>query len=133
MSTSGEDLYFAPQAGDIDPQRELENHLHMNTLSPMAAFFSWCHPNGLCPLTHSEFTRCIDGASSRLGMEPLKGHGTLEYLLCGVSFETVKAMGHWSGDAFLRYLRQHTVVMAPYLLNTPILEPFTYYAMPPVC
>jgi hypothetical protein len=81
--------------------------------------------------------RCIERASSKLGTELLKGHGihirgTLEYLLRGVSFKTVKAMGCWGGDAFQRYLRQHAIFMAPYLQDTPILEPFTHYAMPPV-
>jgi hypothetical protein len=137
MSPSGEDLYFAAQTGDVDPQQELKNHLQVNTLSATDALFSWRHQRGLCPLTCSEFTRCIECASSKLGTEPLKGHGiriggTLEYLLWGVLFKTVKAMGHWGGDAFQRYLRQHAVVMAPYLQDTPILEPFTHYAMPPV-
>jgi hypothetical protein len=118
MSSSGEDLYFAAQTGDVDPQRELKNHLRVNTPSATDALFSWRHQSGLRPLTRSEFTQCIERASSKLGTEPLKGHGihiggTLEYLLRGVSFKTVKAMGRWGGDAFQRYLRQHAIVMAP--------------------
>ncbi|KAG2341763.1 hypothetical protein BDR05DRAFT_949338 [Suillus weaverae] len=137
MSPVGEDLYFAPQGGEVDPHRELETHLCVNMPPPTAALFSWRHPNGLRPLTRSEFMRCIERASCKLGLEPLKGHGiriggTLEYLLRGVPFETVKAMGRWGGDVFLQYLRQHVVVMALYLQDTPILEPFTHYAMPPV-
>lgn len=137
MSVGREDLYFAPQIGEVDPQMGLEAHLRVNTPPPQAALFSWRHQNGLRPLTRSEFLRRLERASSSAGIVPLKGHGiriggTLEYLLCGVPFETVKLMGRWGGDAFLVYLRQHTVVMAPYLHDSPILEPFTCYVMPPV-
>lgn len=69
-----------------------------------------------------------------LGVGVLKGHdiqigGTLEYLLRAVPFDNVKAMGCWSSDAFILYLRQHAVVLVPYLQNTPVLEPFMRYAL----
>ncbi|KAG1859943.1 hypothetical protein C8R48DRAFT_774649 [Suillus tomentosus] len=54
-STSGEDIYFASQSGEINPQRELEVHLRINHPPPHAALFSWHHANGLRPLTCSEF------------------------------------------------------------------------------
>ncbi|KAG2068164.1 hypothetical protein BDR04DRAFT_1025211, partial [Suillus decipiens] len=57
--------------------------------------------------------------------------GTLEYLLCGVPFETVKAIGCWSSDTLMGYLQKHAVIMAPYLQDTLVLEPFTHYALPP--
>ena len=41
-------------------------------------------------------------------------------------------MGRWMSEAFVLYLRQHAVVMAPYMQSHPILEPFTRYTMPPV-
>lgn len=49
----------------------------------------------------------------------LKGHGlriggTLEYLLRGIPFDVVK------------------FILAPYLQDSPALEPFTRYTMPPV-
>lgn len=137
MSPAGEDLYFAPQSGDVDPAYALLNHLAVNSAPASAPLFSWKHRTSLRPLTRSEFLHGLDRASRSLQIEPLKGHGiriggTLEYLLRGVPFETVKSMGRWGGDAFLRYLRQHAVIMAPYLQDTPILEPFTRYALPPV-
>ncbi|KAG1811312.1 hypothetical protein EV424DRAFT_1542600 [Suillus variegatus] len=99
MSAAREDLYFAPQPGDVDPQRGLDTHLRVNTSTPQAALFSWHHQNGLRPLTHSEFLQCVEHTSLSAGIELLKGHGIWiggmqEYLLCGVPFETVKSMGH---------------------------------------
>jgi hypothetical protein len=137
VSPSGEDVYFAAHPGAFDPLHALANHLTINQPPPSAHLFSWKHRGGLRPLTRSEFLRTLTRASSRLGIEPLNGHGiriggTLEYLLRGVPFDTVKCMGRWSSDAFVGYLRQHAVVMAPYLQDTPILEPFTRYALPPV-
>ncbi|KAG2347097.1 hypothetical protein BDR05DRAFT_974171 [Suillus weaverae] len=136
-SSAGEDLHFAAQSGDINPQCALENNLTVNMPPPSAALFSWRHQGGLCPLTWSEFLHCLNTVSACLGIEPLKGHGirvggTLEYLLHGMPFEMVKSMGCWSGDSFVLYLQQHAVVLAPYLQDTPVLVPFTHYAMPPV-
>ena len=51
-------------------------------------------------------------------------------LLRGVPFDVVKSMGRWSSDAFLIYLRQHAVIIAPYIQGTPFLEAFTRYTMP---
>jgi hypothetical protein len=78
----------------------------------------------------------LQAAGDCLGVGVLKGHGiqiggTLEYLLRGVPFNNVKAMGRWSSDTFILYLRQHAVVLAPYLQDTPVLEPFMWYALPP--
>ncbi|KAG2061484.1 hypothetical protein BDR06DRAFT_262883 [Suillus hirtellus] len=137
MSRTGEDVYFARQLGIVDPHHALLNHFSINSPPASAALFSWRHCSGLRPLTRSAFLNCLDCAASRLGTAPLKGHGiriggTLEYLLRGIPFETVKSMGRWKGDAFVGYLRQHAVIMAPYLQDTLILEPFTRYALPPV-
>lgn len=138
MSPSGEDIYFTRQSGLANPHHALLNHLSINSPSSSVALFSWRHCNSLWPLTHSAFLGCLDRVATRLGIEPLKGHGiwiggTLEYLLRGIPFETVKSIGRWKGDAFIGYLQQHAVIMAPYLQDTPILEPFTRYALPPVC
>ncbi|KAG2034952.1 hypothetical protein BDR03DRAFT_1012966 [Suillus americanus] len=130
VSTTGEDLYFATQFHDVDPTQALANHLQVNTPASSDALFTWRHRNGLRPLTRSKFLRSLDRSSQSLKIELLKGHGirnggTLEYLLRGVPFETVKAMGRWSGEAFAGYLCKHAIVMAPYLQDTPVLEPFT--------
>ena len=94
------------------------------------------HPNGLRPLTRTEFLKRINVAAAELGIESLKGHGicigaTLEYLLRGVPFDIVKSIGRWAGDSFRLYLRHHAVVIAPFIQGTPIMDSFTRYTMPP--
>jgi len=70
-----------------------------------------------------------------IGEDNLKGHGirigaTLEYLLRGVPFDVVKSLGRWASEAFVLYLRQHAVILAPYIQNHPILDAFTRFTMP---
>ncbi|KDQ50951.1 hypothetical protein JAAARDRAFT_85199, partial [Jaapia argillacea MUCL 33604] len=79
---------------------------------------------GLRPLTRTEFLKRLSIAAAVVGVDSLKGHGirigaTLEYLLRGIPFDVVKSIGRWSGDSFTIYLRQHAVVMAPYIQGTP--------------
>jgi hypothetical protein len=93
-------------------------------------------PMDFGPSPGAEFLKRINLAASELGIESLKGHGirigaTLEYLLRGVPFAVMKSIGRWSGNSFLLYLRQHAVVIAPYIQGTPIMDAFTRYTMPP--
>ncbi|KAI0915750.1 hypothetical protein AcV5_010472 [Taiwanofungus camphoratus] len=135
-AVEGEDVYWATQMGLADPAAALANHLAVNKPPRDGPLFARRHRQGMEPLTRSVFLKRLNIAASALGVESLKGHGirigaTLEYLLRGVPFDVVKSLGRWSGDSFTLYLRQHAVVMAPYLQGTPILEPFTRYTMPP--
>jgi hypothetical protein len=103
-----------------------------------AHLFTYKHAKGIRPLTKQVFMDRLNTAASLLGKESLKGHGihigaTLEYLLCGIPFDVVKSMGCWVSDAFMLYLCQHAVIMAPYMQGHPILEPFTHYTIPPLC
>ncbi|KAF8816749.1 hypothetical protein BYT27DRAFT_7065290, partial [Phlegmacium glaucopus] len=89
---------------------------------------------GVCPLTRTEFLRRINLAAAELGIPSLKGHGirigaTLEYLLRGIPFDVVKSIGRWSSESFVLYLRQHAVIIAPYIQGTPVMETFTRYTM----
>ena len=136
-SISGEDVFWSMQEGPADPFSALANHFRVNDPPPDQPLFSWKHSNGIRPLTRTEFLKRINLAASELGMEPLKGHGirigaTLEYLLRGVPFDVVKSIGRWSSEAFLLYLRQHAVIIAPYIQGTPIMDSFTRYTMPPI-
>jgi hypothetical protein len=136
-SIDGEEVFWSLQQGISDPQAALANHLLVNNPPADQPLFSWKHPNGLRPLTKSEFLKRINLAASELGLESLKGHGiriggTLEYLLRGVPFDVVKSIGRWSSEAFLLYLRQHAVIIAPYIQGTPIRDAFTRYTMPPL-
>jgi hypothetical protein len=134
-SIDGEDVYWSSQVGIIDPEAALANHFTVNNPPHDGPLFSWRHPQGLRPLTRSEFLKRINLAAHELGIDSLKGHGirigaTLEYLLRGVPFDVVKSIGRWSSDAFLLYLRQHAVIIAPYIQGTPFMEAFTRYTMP---
>jgi hypothetical protein len=133
----GEDAYWAAQEDLSDPKAALTNHLRVNPAENSTHLFAWKHPKGLRPLSKKEVIKRITTIASIAHIPNLKGHsirigGTLEYLLRGVPFDVVKTMGRWSSEAFTIYLRQHAMVLAPYLQATPILEPFTRYTMPPV-
>jgi hypothetical protein len=135
-AVDGEDVYWASQQGTYDPQAALTNHFKVNNPPRYQALFSWRHPKGVRPLTRTEFLNRINLAATELGLESLKGHGirigaTLEYLLRGVPFDVVKSIGRWSGDSFRLYLRQHAVILAPFIQGTPIMDSFTRYTMPP--
>ncbi|KAF8961377.1 hypothetical protein BDZ97DRAFT_1616394, partial [Flammula alnicola] len=80
------------------------------------------------PLTWTNFLKRLNAAAASAGLPPTQGHSlrigsVLEYLLRGLSFETVKALGRWTGDSFKRYLRRHAAILAPYIQNTPLHEP----------
>lgn len=135
-SIGGEDVFWAVQQGASDPQAALANHFTINSPPQDQPLFSWRHSSGLRPLTRNVFLKRINEAAADLGIESLKGHGirigaTLEYLLRGVPFDVVKSIGRWSSEAFLLYLRQHAVIIAPYIQGTPIMDAFTRYTMPP--
>jgi hypothetical protein len=79
------------------------------------------------PLTKKTFIGRLAQAVQDAGEDPLQGHGiqigsTLEYLLRGISMETVKVIGWWASDAFILYLRKHAQVLAPYLQAFPELH-----------
>jgi hypothetical protein len=133
---AGEDIYWAAQ-DKADPKAALENHFLVNDPPLELHLFSWKSKNGLIPLTRFEFLKKLNAAAYSLGVESIKGHSirigsTLEYLLRNVPFDVVKSIGRWSSEAFRLYLREHALIMAPYLQNTPILEPFIRRIMPPL-
>ncbi|KAF8814218.1 hypothetical protein BYT27DRAFT_7266665, partial [Phlegmacium glaucopus] len=130
------DIYWSAQEGLADPKAALANHFSINDPPADKALFAWRHPQGLRPLTRGEFLKRINLAAAELGLESLKGHGIrigamLEYLLCGIPFDVVKSIGRWSSEAFLVYLCQHAVIIAPYIQGTPVMDAFTRYTMPP--
>jgi hypothetical protein len=77
-------------------------------------------------------------ATTAVGLPDLKGHsfhigGTLEYLLRGIPFDVIKSMRCWWSEAFMIYLHDHMLILAPYIQALPSLKPFTQYIMPLVC
>jgi hypothetical protein len=136
-SLTGEDVYWARQDGPSDPETLLNNHFLVNKTPQDAALFSYQHTKGLRPLTKHAFMDRLNTVAVSLGDPCLQGHGirigsTLEFLLRGIPFDVMKSMGRWSTDAFTLYLRQHAVIMAPYMQNHPLMESFTRYTMPPL-
>jgi hypothetical protein len=133
----GEEAYWAAQEGPSDPSGALENHLRVNPASGDVHLFAWKHTKGLRPLSKKELMKRVSIAAKAANLPDLKGHGlriggTLEYLLRGVPFDVVKAMGRWSSEAFTIYLRDHATILAPYIQASPALEPFTRYTIPPI-
>jgi hypothetical protein len=132
----GEDIYWSAQPGPSDPEAAMARHLQLNNPSPSQHVFTWSHPRGPRPLTRTAFLNRLKELVSAQDSQAVHGHsirigGTLELLLRGVPFDVVKTIGRWSSEAFVVYLRQHAVVMAPYMQGSPILQPFLRYAMPP--
>jgi hypothetical protein len=135
----GDDLIFAAMQGiaaddpraaavaSMDPDRALAAHLALNNPPTDKHLFSYRHGKGHRPLTRHHFLGRIRQAANAAGLaHPPSGHGmriggTLEYLLRGLSFETVKALGRWASDTFHDYLRRHAQVLAAHLQNSPEL------------
>jgi integrase len=132
----GEDIYWSCQHGPTDPYEALANHRRVNNPGNNDHLFAYRHKGRLRPLTKSAFIKRVAAAARSAGLEPLQGHGirigaTLHYLLRGVPFEAVKAMGRWSSDAFLRYLRKHAQILMPYIQADPdIHRTFSHFIMP---
>ena len=104
----------------------------VNNLPPDAPLFAYRHSSG------TAFTKHLNSIALQLGLGVLRFHGirigpVLEYRLRGLPLEEVmKSMGRWSSNAFAVYLWKHAVVLAPYIQNDPVLEPFTWVTLPPV-
>lgn len=134
-SAVGQSVHWAHQENLTDPKAALLNHLAINDPAPDSHLFAWKHPKGMRPLMRSEFWKRVSRIVKWVGLGNLNGHslrigGTLEYLLHGVPFDVVKAMGRWSSEAFTVYLYKHALILAPYLQESPTLELFTHYTMP---
>jgi hypothetical protein len=137
-ASTGEDIFWSRQHGVLDPNSALKNHLQVNHGPNTSALFAYLHKGALRPLTKAAFLERVAKACRAGGVEPLQGHGirigaVLEYLLRGVPFDVVKAIGRWASDAFRVYLRKHAQILAPYMQADPSLhENFVRYSMPPV-
>ncbi|KAG2048702.1 hypothetical protein BDR06DRAFT_895000, partial [Suillus hirtellus] len=135
---TGEDMLWAEKEGLFDPKEALLNHFHINPTNDNTHLFVWKHPKGLRPLLKKEVLKWISPIAAHANLPELKGHrlcigSTLEYLLGGIPFKVVKSIGRWSSDAFTLYLRDHVIILAPYIQASPVLKPFMCYTLPPVC
>jgi len=136
-SPTGERVQWARQHGAVDPEAAMKIHLRINKPPSDGPLFAYKQRGRFVPLTRSTFLRRLTVASRAAGMPMLQGHGirigaTLEYLLRGIPFDVVKVIGRWQGESFLRYLREHAQILAPYLQASPALQgAFIRYTMPP--
>lgn len=96
----GEDIFWTEQAGVTDPKSALEKHLAFNCPPNDAHLFAYPHAPTMAyrPLSRQSFLNTVNAAAKKAGLGTLHGHGlrigaTLEYLLCGLSFEAMKAKG----------------------------------------
>lgn len=135
----GEDIYFATQPGLADPRRALERQLEVNMPTATSHLFAYKGSKGkLLPLTRDKFLGRLKSAAAAASVRLPPGHSirigsTTEYLLRGVPFDVMRAKGRWASDAFLKYLRKHAEIMAPYIQANPaLLAEFIRLAMPPV-
>lgn len=136
---AGEDIYWAAQPGVADPRAALDRQLLVNAPDDNAHLFSYKGASGgLRPLTRHTFLARLKSAGIAAGVQIPPGHSlrigsTTEYLLRGVPFDVMRAKGRWASDAFLKYLRKHAEIMAPYIQANPVAHAeFTRLAMPPV-
>ncbi|EIW59637.1 uncharacterized protein TRAVEDRAFT_36956 [Trametes versicolor FP-101664 SS1] len=144
-SPKGKDISFAKQSsGRVDPWEALDNHFAVNNLKDSSHLFAYRKQpsNTIVPLTRNAMLRRLRAIAPKLepSVAKIAGHsfrigGTLEYLLRGLSFETVKAIGLWKSNAFTLYLCKHAQILAPYLQDKDkLLERFLQLTiqLPPV-
>ena len=134
----GENLYWAKQDGESDPESAMERHLEINNPAKDFHLFGYKNREGKpIPLTGTAFQKRISEAASAAKLPRLTGHSirigsTLEYLLRGLPFEVMKVKGRWNSDAFHQYLRDHANVLAPYMQAAPpdVHDQFIRIAIP---
>jgi hypothetical protein len=71
----GESVYWAEQAGPIDPKSALHNHLSINSPSPNQALFSYLHGTSRRPLTKTAFTKRLTAAFKAADIDFIHVHG----------------------------------------------------------
>ena len=123
----GEDISWAQQNGPTDPCEGLKNHMQINKPPSNGHLFTYKWKSRHRPLTKKAFISHLAQAAQDAGEDPLQSHGiwigsTLEYLLRGISLETVKVIRQWASNAFIIYLQKHAQILAPYLQVIPELH-----------
>ncbi|THH15791.1 hypothetical protein EUX98_g9406, partial [Antrodiella citrinella] len=113
----GESICFAVHLDRTDPVAALQHHFELNNPSIASGnaaehLFTHTFKHSRVPLSRNVFLNRLKGLGHIIQQDTFTGHsfrigGTLEYLLRGVPFETVKYMGRWASDAFKLYLRKH--------------------------
>lgn len=138
LAPAGEDIFYAKQDGESDPEGTWLVHAAVNTPPTNGPLFAYRFNDTHRPLTRLTFLSVVSVATKRVGCSAIQGHGiriggTLEYLLRAVPFDVVKTKGHWASNAFKLYLRRHAQIMALYMQANPHVDSASIlYTMPPV-
>lgn len=96
----GEKIYWAQQDRASDPRAALTNRFKLNKPPANGHLFAYKQGQGTRPMTRDSFLARIRKVAEAKNIPPMPRHGirvgsTFEYLLRGISFETVKAKGRW--------------------------------------
>ena len=132
-----EDIICADQNGPTSAPAALKRQKRVNRPAKDEHLFTHQGPDGFRrPLSRGVFLARMRQAAIEAGEPILSGHsfrigGTVEYLLRGVSLETVRTLGRWSSDSFLLYLCKHAQVLAPYIQVQPRLSGMLDHVLPP--
>ncbi len=125
----GESTSWAKQLRPTNPWQAFKNHQRVNAPPPDAHIFAYkvSHRKAPTLLTKRKLIERIKGITTENDLPNFEGHGlhvggTLKYLLRGIPFEVVQAMGRWKGDSFQIYLCKHAQILAPYLQANPALN-----------
>ncbi|KAF9228530.1 hypothetical protein BS17DRAFT_643891, partial [Gyrodon lividus] len=91
-----------------DPIATINNHLNINKIPPNLPLFSYLSTRGWRCLTKKKLLARCNSIWLPAGIPAITGHsfhigGTTELLLARVTPDVIKALGHWSSDAFLHY------------------------------
>ncbi|KAF8547565.1 hypothetical protein OG21DRAFT_1490117 [Imleria badia] len=114
----GESVIICRQADTSDPIDALNIHLLINDPPNDLPLFSYHSQQGWHCLTSQKLLLRCNAIWSAASLTPFTGHsfcigGTTELLLSNVPPDVVKALGHWSSDAFLHYWRS-LELLAPF-------------------
>jgi hypothetical protein len=121
VAPAGEDVFWARQFGPADPEAALAAHMEQNAPPADGPLFAYRVGHRHESMSRVRFLTRLKQVCAELGVEAPHGHSfrigsTLELLMRpGMTFEAVKIKGRWSGDSFKAYLRDHAIVLAPYI------------------
>ncbi|KDQ11955.1 hypothetical protein BOTBODRAFT_113579, partial [Botryobasidium botryosum FD-172 SS1] len=110
-------IHLPTQYGPSNPASALKVHMRINRAHPDLPLFHYMVGSLTKPLTKPAFMARCNAIWSKAGLARLSGHafrigGTTELLLASVHPDVVKVMGCWSSDAFLRYWRSVSDIVA---------------------
>lgn len=113
----GVSIPLPAQFGVSNPATALRNHMAVNSLHSSTPLFCYSHGGTAKMLHKALFMERCNAVWVSIGSSRLTGHsfrigGTTELLLAGVDPDVVKVMGRWSSDAFLRYWRSVSDIVA---------------------